>query len=412
MVYDIVIIGGGASGLISAIKAAETNGNLNIAIAEKNQRVGKKILSTGNGRCNLSNADVSLEHFHGEHIDVVDKVFSKFSLNDTLEFFTSIGVLPYKNEEGKYYPNSLQASSVLDMLRLKVDELGVDVLTEYSVIKIKYKGNFYLTFSNGKSIVAKKIIIATGGKAAPNMGCEGDGYNLLSQFGHSVTKLYPSLVQIKCPSKSVVPMKGVKVNANVKMLVEDSNIREEYGEVLFTDYGLSGPPIFQLSRIAAKSVDESKKTVCELDIIPYMSLESLTDHILNRNKNIVVDEFLTGLFNKQISKMLLKEVGLEKFGVLSNVLSVDQLKKIAYLCKHWKFDVVGTNSWMQAQVTAGGVRTNEFDYATLESKKQSGIYACGEVLDVDGDCGGFNLQWAWSSGSVAGTSAALSLKEN
>ena len=409
MIYDIAIIGGGASGLIASIKAKMTDKNLNVLILEKNQRVGKKILSTGNGRCNLTNSEINTSRFHGENLEIIERIFSEFGLEETLDFFLSIGVLPYLSSDGKYYPNSLQASSVLDMLRFKAVELGIEVKTEFQVSKLKYNNNFYISSIDNKSVVSKRLIVATGGKAAPNMGSDGDGYEFMKKFGHSVTELYPSLVQIKCPSKQVVPMKGVKVNANISLYADNELIKKEYGEVLFTDYGLSGPPVFQISGSAAFATQKNKKTYVELDIIPTLDLEKLTEHILSRNKRLLIDEFLTGLFNKQLGKMLVKQVGIEKFGVSAEVLTDSQLKNIAKLCKCWRFDVTGTNSWMQAQTTSGGVRTKEFDYSTLESKYCKGLYACGELLDIDGDCGGFNLQWAWSSGAVAGVSAAMSL---
>ncbi len=405
MVYDLIIIGGGASGLFGAVCASLLDNKLKIAVLEKNARVGKKILMTGNGRCNLTNQNIDINFYNSDSIDFVNNILKSFDLNDTLEMFESLGVLTV-NEDNKVFPMSLQASSVVDVLRYKTQELGIDLITEFDVKKINNKSNlFYITSYNNKTFVSKKIIIATGGKAAPSTGSTGDGYILAGNFGHKCTKLYPSLVQLVCDKNNVLPLKGVKFNGSAELYIDNQAVLKEFGEILFTDYGISGPPIFQLSGKVSVALDFKKSVTLRLDLAPDMTYKELFDHLLKRNKNIIVDEFLTGLFNKQVCKMLLKQSGLKKFGVSANTLTPLQLETIAKTAKNWEFEIIGTKSWNNAQVTIGGILTNEINSDTLESKLVKGLYFAGEIINVDGMCGGYNLQWAWSSGAVAAKSA-------
>ena len=405
MVYDLIIIGGGASGLFGAVCASLLDNKLKIAVLEKNNRVGKKILMTGNGRCNLTNQNIDVSFYNSDSVEFLNTVLTKFGLNDTLEMFKSLGVLTV-NENDKIFPMSLQASSIVDVLRFKIQELGVDLITEFDVKNITKKSNlFYINSYNGKTLASKKVIVATGGKAAPSTGSTGDGYIIAGDFGHKCTKLYPSLVQLVCDKNKVLALKGVKFNGSAELYVDGSAVLKEFGEILFTDYGVSGPPIFQLSGKASVCIDNAKKVSIKLDLCPEISYEELFDHLIKRNKNIVVDEFLTGLFNKQICKMLLKQSGLEKFGVSATKLTTLQLETIAKTAKNWELEITGTKSWNNAQVTIGGILTNEITPDTLESKLVKGLYFAGEIINVDGKCGGYNLQWAWSSGAVAAKSA-------
>lgn len=407
--YDIVVIGGGASGLMAAISAKYYNNDLSVAIVERNDRVGKKILSTGNGRCNFTNENIELDRYHGNNVRFAKSALSKLNKQSTIDLFLSLGVYP-KIEENKLFPNSLQASSVLDVLRLKTKQLGVnEICNFYCVSLVKKDTTFILKSDNGMKISAKKVIVAVGGSAAPKLGTDGSSYKLLTKSGHTLLPVYPSLVQVKCDSKTTIPMKGVKIDASVSAYVDGLFVKKEFGEVLFTDYGLSGPAIFQLSRIASVNLSTNKKVEFKLDIMSQTSREEIYYHLCARNKDVLIEDFLTGMINKLIARQILKCCNAGKFNESAQSLNDNTLKNIADKIKCWSFEITGTNSWNQAQVTAGGISTDDFNPSTMESNICNGMYSCGEVLDIDGDCGGFNLQWAWSSGFVAGLEAAKSL---
>ena len=411
-VYDVAVVGGGASGLISAIFAAEELGSGKVIILERNDRVGKKILSTGNGRCNFTNMEISSERYHGTDVEFILKALNKLDLNTTLEFFEKLGILARTEGKNKVFPNSLQAASVLDMLRLKAETLGVKEECNFKCENIyQFDEAFKLVSSSGKTIRSKKVIVACGGAAAPNMGTDGSGYSLLEKFGHKKTKLSPALVQLKCPPKSVLPMKGVKLDANVSVFVESEFVKSAFGELLFTEYGISGPSVFDISREASVALDNNKRVYVSVDLMPMFTKEELLAHLKQRNKNMTADMFLNGMINKLLGKQLLKKAGVEKLNIMAYEISDDTLEKLAVILKNCRFEINGTNSWKNAQVTAGGIKTDKFNPETMESLLCSGLYACGEILDIDGDCGGFNLQWAWSSGAVAGISASKSIKE-
>ncbi len=393
----IAIIGGGASGLVSAIFAAQ-NGENTVTVYESGERVGRKILATGNGRCNMTNINADVLNYHGRNPKFILGAKNKFWVEETLEFFESLGVVPKTEEEGKVYPYSDQASAVLDVLRFKLDELGVKVITSFEVESVKENnGKFMVKAYDGRKETADKVIIATGGKAAPNLGSKGVGYEILQSFGHSITKLSPSLVQIKTETDVVKKLKGIKLNANVTL---GKNI--EYGEVLFTEYGLSGPAVFSLS-----SRLDGQKTI-SLDIMSEYSREQLYDMLTVRvyqNPKITLENFFVGMFNKRVGQALLKFAGIEPLSRYAVTLSEKEISRICDTIKKWDFAITGTMSWNNAQVTKGGISTDEFNPNTMESKLACGLYATGEVLDIDGDCGGYNLQWAWSSGYLAGINA-------
>ena len=401
---NIAIIGGGASGMFAAIAAAE-NPSSTVTIYERGARVGRKILATGNGRCNMTNINAVMENYHGENTEFIRYAIDNFWVSETLDMFSRMGIL-YKTEDsgtepscGKVYPYSDQASSVLDTLRRELDKRGVIVKCNFDVQSIKKSGvGFVITPYKGETVHADKVIIATGGKAAPDLGSNGSGYALLKSFGHHVTDLRPSLVQFKTNGDIAKKLKGIKINANVT-LGEFS----EYDEVLFTDYGLSGPAVFSLS-----SRFEGQKVVA-LDIMPEYSFPEITDMLSERRAilgNTPLEEFFTGMLNKRIGQIILKNVTDLPLSRKSDTLTDAQIRSIASTIKKWEFEIVGTMSWNSAQVTKGGARTSEFNPETMESRLVHGLYACGEVLDIDGDCGGYNLQWAWSSGYIAGKNSS------
>lgn len=406
--YDIAVIGGGASGMIAAIAAAQTNGALSIAIVERNARVGKKILTTGNGRCNLTNTCIDISRYHGGNVDFARTALSAVDYDATLAMFSSFGLYP-KIEDGKVYPHSLQASSVLDMLRMELQRRHVDVICDFRCVSLVKDGEMFCVSDGERKIYAKRVIVCVGGCAAPKCGTDGKSYTLLKKFGHRLTELCPSLVQMRCSHPGLKAMKGVKCDALVSIFVDGKFIKIDYGELLFTDYGLSGPPIFQLSRIASEATAHGRKVTVKADLMNDIGETELYYLLLARNKDVPVEDFLVGMLNKLCARQLIKSVGTEKFNTDASVLTDKMLKQLAHNIKNMSFAVTGTNGWDMAQVTAGGISTEEFNPSTMESKLVGGLYAAGEMLDIDGDCGGFNLQWAWSSGTVAGESCAKSL---
>lgn len=396
---DIAIIGGGASGLMAAVAAK--NEDTNVTVFERTKRVGKKILATGNGRCNMTNTGAGLKNYHGKDPSFVNGAIKRFWVNETLELFSELGILWKEEERGKVYPYSDTASAVLDVLRRRVERTGTEVRCDLDVRSIEKKnGKFIVRTYSGTEDKFDKVIIAAGGKAAPDLGSNGSGYELLKSFGHKITALRPSLVQIKTDTDIVKKLKGIKIDANVTIGRNSSR-----GELLFTDYGLSGPPIFELtSRL------DGDKTI-EIDMMPDHTSDDVLNIIYERMAylyDVPLEEFFTGMLNKRVGQALLKSVGVAPLSRESSSLTEAEAKKIVSAIKGWRFNITGTMSWNNAQVTKGGAETAGFDSATMESKLIKGLYACGEVLDIDGDCGGYNLQWAWSSGYIAGKNAAMS----
>ena len=397
----IAVIGGGAAGLAAAIAAAENGAE--VVIFEANDRLGKKILATGNGRCNLTNVNADVSHYHGENPSFINGAAAKRWVNETLEFFRGIGVLTRIEDRGKVYPYCGTAAAVSEALRNRAETLGVEVRTGFEVKDIiKKKDGFMLVSYKNEREKVCEIIITTGGKAAPSSGSKGGGYALLEKFGHTVTELKPSLVQIKTNPETVRKLKGIKVAADVVL----GDMRET-GEVLFTDYGLSGPPIFYLSAY----LDGQKEI--SLDLMPEYTYDEVVKILSDKAKGCpktTLESFLSGIINKKVGQLILKQAGAAPLSRKAGELSADELHKTAKIIKKFSFDICGTMSWNNAQVTKGGVCTSEFDGSTLESRLIDGIYAAGEILDIDGDCGGYNLQWAWSSGYAAGCAAAEKLK--
>lgn len=393
----IAIIGGGASGLFAAIAAK--NENTCVTIYEKEKRVGRKILATGNGRCNMTNMTANIDDYHGSDVGFINFAIDTFWVNRTLDLFESMGILWKEEEDGKVYPYSDTASSVLDVLRRRVSELGICTVCDFAVKNIKKHGNaFVLDNGQGQNNTFDKVIIATGGKAGTQLGSDGSGYKLLKSFGHKITDVYPSLVQIKTETDTVKKLKGIKVNAKVSI-----GKMSKTGEVLFADYGISGPPVFWLSSY----IGDKKETV--IDIMPEYSYAQVYDMIALRCKNlgnVPLEDFFVGMINKRVAQALLKHIGIEPLSRLAGTLSQKEIKSVASVIKGLKLKIEGTASWNNAQVTKGGADVTQFNPHTMESKLVKGLYACGEVLDIDGDCGGYNLQWAWSSGYIAGSAAS------
>ena len=402
----IIIIGGGASGLIAAIIAARNGAK--VTILERKDRVGKKILATGNGRCNLTNLKCSSKDFHGSTKLFIKEILDQFNVKDTLDFFEKLGIYPLELENGKIYPNSLQASSILDVLRMEIERLRINIECNEEVIEIEQKKNFIVHTKINK-YYSNKIIIATGGKASPDLGSNGSGYTLAKSLGHNIINPMPSLVQLKSNADFLKQLKGVKLNGLAKIMNNNNEIlREEYGEILFTDYGISGPPILQLSRIASNLINKNQKVLLNIDFFRELSNKQMDKMLLDRltsmpNKTIQ-DNFI-GLINKRLINVIIKLSNIQ-LNKKSADITKDERARLVTNLKQFNLSITGTNQWNQAQVTAGGISTNEIDPITLESKLIKDIFLAGEIIDVDGDCGGFNLQWAWSTGFITGMNAS------
>jgi len=364
---------------------------------EKEERVGRKILSTGNGRCNLSNYNADVSHYFGNNPAFIKHAMEAFSVADTLQYFASLGLLTKSEPDGRIYPNSNQAAGVLDILRFSLERDNISLFTSCRVTSAKKKKDQFVLSTDRGTFTADKLIIACGGYAAPKLGGCDFGYTLLKGFGHSITPLSPALVQLKTDTTYIKALKGIKSDAAVRLLGGKKLLAETYGEVLFTEYGISGPAIFSISR-HLRGFETGAQI--ELDLLPNHSFEEIMD-ILSLPRKTNCENLLTGLLSKRLGQAVIKYCDIPLSKEIS-ALSESDKKKITGTLHCFRLEVKGTTGFANAQVTAGGADTAEFDEITMQSKRVSGLYACGEVLDIDGDCGGFNLQWAWSSGRAAG----------
>lgn len=401
----IIIVGGGASGLVAAIVAARNGAE--VTIIEQKDKLGKKILSTGNGRCNLTNEYMGLECFRGDDTSVVSKVLEQFGYKDTVSFFERLGVI-LKNRQGYIYPISDQASTILDVLCFEISRLNVRVILEESVKDIKKISQEFFIKTNKTSYTCDAVILATGGKAASIFGSDGSGYHLAKLFGHSVTTVVPALVQLVGAGNYFKQVSGVRTNAEVKLFVNEEFVASDTGELQLTNYGISGIPVFQVSRYAAKALYDKNSVTAEIDFLPTMSEDKLKKYIISRKEtqgHRLAEEFFIGMLHSKLAVMLLKEAYIP-LHISANEIRDDKWDKLLNFIKHFKVEIVETNSFEQAQVCAGGVCTNEVNANTMESNLIDDLYLIGELLDVDGICGGYNLQWAWATGYIAGKNAA------
>jgi hypothetical protein len=408
----IVIIGGGASGLIAAIMAARNGAR--VTVLERMQRVGKKLLATGNGRCNLANRQLDSTRYHGVRPEYVEAVFAQFGIDETLRFFDALGVTVDEEDEGKLFPSSRQASSVLDVLRYEMGQLGVTEICDVIVQAIQPKaGGFRCVCGEGRTFEADGVVVCAGGKSSPNLGSNGGGYKIAQALGHTIIEPFPALVQVRLDAPYLNQISGVGLQGEAQVWVDGKHQRTETGELLFAKYGISGTAILQLSRPISESTLKGRDTQLRLDLFPALvhgALAALIQERIAKNARKPIDFSFVGFIHKRLIPVLLHLAGLQDLQRPCGDLSREEIERIASAMKEWTIPCAGTQSWMFSQVTAGGVDVREVDPATLESKRVPGVYFAGEVLDIDGDSGGYNLQWAWSSGALAGTHAASSLQ--
>ncbi|MGV8123325.1 MAG: NAD(P)/FAD-dependent oxidoreductase [Candidatus Xenobiia bacterium LiM19] len=405
---NIAVTGGGASGMMAAIAAARQGAS--VVILEKNARVGKKLLATGNGRCNFTNVLTQSSHYHGENPGFADSALARFTVQHTLDFFEALGITCKVEENGKVFPRSNQASSVLDVLRHELQELKVQIRCDSEVAALEKSGrHFILSLHDGSHYEADRVILAAGGKASPNLSSAGLGYPLASRLGHGIITPNPALVPLKLNFASLKQIRGIKWDGKASILINKKAAESAEGEILFTEYGISGPPVLNLSRTALEHQRKGEHVEIQVSLVPEMSHQALMESLsarFGRSGNKSLDFALVGFINKQLIPVVLKSAGIPHQDGPATALTKPELQRLAGILQDWRFPVTGFFNWSHAQVTTGGVRTKEIDPKTLQSKLVPGLYFTGEILDIDGDCGGFNLQWAWSSGHVAGSHAA------
>ena len=396
----VMVIGAGASGMMAALTASEYQENT-VTVLERQARVGRKLLSTGNGRCNLTNRRLGLENYHGEASAFAQYALDYFGVEETLSYFSRLGLVTVTEDSGRVYPFSDSANSVVDVLRLTLEHRSnVEIFTGCEVLRLTRKKGIFTAVTDTQSFQADRVIVCAGGVAGGKLGGTDLGYKLLASFGHSRTKLFPALVQLKTESDFVRTVKGVRCDANVRFCGENGS-QERRGELQFTDYGVSGPVIFELSRAVSTGGQRGKLVI---DFLPNLQESTLIDLLKGRRETLPqlkAGEFLTGILHNRLGKMLVKACGLEGESPCETVTDC-QIQRLCKTLKGFFLQVNGVMGMDAAQVTVGGVPTSEFRPDTLESRLCKGLYAAGEVLDIDGDCGGYNLQWAWSSGRLAG----------
>lgn len=409
---EVTVIGGGAAGLTSAIAAARHGAR--VRVLERMSRVGKKILATGNGRCNLTNVSPDAASYHGAPWAFVAGILDRFGVVDTRRFFEEMGIETREEDEGRVFPLCGQASAVLDALRFECEDLGVEIEGNAKVGEIERHGErLVCRCTNDRTYEADAVVVATGGSSAPNMGSNGDGFKLAEKLGHRVVTPLPALVQVRVEGWFLKRLKGLKVEGGVVAREQEKPLRTSRGEVLFTEYGLSGPPVLHVSRTVSERLNADKGAVATVEIVvdlfpdtPENDLRAWISRRLAARPLISIERSMMGLLHKRLVPVVLRLAGIEDGQAPASSLGTEGIAALAESMKRWRMPCTGTESWMSSQVTAGGVDASEIDAQTLESGLAPGIYFAGEVIDVDGDSGGYNLQWAWSSGYVAGCAAA------
>ena len=401
MKKTVAIIGGGASGIIASIYAAKRG--YNVIILERNSTCCKKILITGNGKCNYFNDDWNLKHYQTNSVEKIATVINDENKKEILSFFNKIGIVP-KIKNGYYYPYSNQAVSIKTTLLREATLNGVVIKNDCFVEKVEKKDNHFLINVNEEIIVADAVIMATGSKACPKTGSDGNGYTLAESFGHTVVPVLPSLVPLKTKEKFLKEWSGIRTDVNISLYVDGVKLKEEYGEIQLTDYGISGICVFNLSSLANINLAKERKVLVKINFIPWVdsinTFINFIDNQYNKNKKDIMS-LLEGILNYKLVSVLLKEIGVN-IDTTFNDLTSNDLEKIYKQLSQFELEIIGSQDYDKAQVCSGGVSLLEVDMNTMQSKLVDNLYFTGEILDVDGDCGGYNLAFAWVSGMIAG----------
>ncbi len=402
----IGVIGAGASGMMAAIVAARNGAK--VVLIEKNDRVGKKILATGNGKCNISNLCFSMENYYCKDKEKLSQIFSAFSVKDLVAFLENNGLM-IRDKNGYLYPYAEQASVVLDFFRRLLQNPQIEIKLNQEVAQVQWKDPMKKFIVKGEGFCEQfdKLIVACGGPASQKKGNGMTGFHIAHTFGHRVYDLVPGLVQLRAKDSFLKIMAGVRAQAQIQLRISEKVAATELGEVQFTDYGISGIPVFQISRTASYALAEGKKVVVSVDFFPHMQEQEFYDIMMHRYKSMghmSLEDFLTGTVNKKINTAIIKSMGLKPEQKVSS-LSEKERKLLFKQYRKMQIHITEANGMENAQVCAGGV-----DFAQVNTRMESclcqGLYFTGEVVDVDGKCGGYNLQWAFTSGYVAGKSAA------
>lgn len=398
--YDVIIVGGGASGLAAAVFCARFSSKT-ILVLERSPRVGKKLLATGNGTCNISNRHSNPSHYHGENAaKFTSFALSQFPPSACAEFFDSLGILCTEEENGRMYPLCRQAAAVLDCLRLELQKRGVAEQCNTTVTALTPHNNGWKVSTNNGEYVGKQILLCTGGAAAPSLGGNAESYALATALGHQKTPLFPSIVQVKTKTEWVRAVKGLRTDATVTFALNGEPLCSHTGELLFTEYGISGPAVMQISRVVGDWERRKKGTMTAMiDLLPTLSAKELEQVIALRG-NRLGEDFFTGVLHKRIGQTVCRAAGFSLSQELSK-LADEEKKRLVNTVKKFTLNVTGTQGFGGAQVTAGGISTSQINPHTMESCLAKGVYLLGELPDVDGDCGGYNLHWAWASAYTA-----------
>lgn len=387
---------------MAAAIAAAAQENVQVLLLERQARVGHKLQATGNGRCNLTNLHAGPDSYHGTRPEFAAQALRAFPVERTLDWFYGQGLLTVAEPSGRVYPYSDQANSVVDVLRFGLERSNIILKTGFEVRKVRRDESGFTMEGNGERLHCDRLIIACGGLAGTRLGGSLSGYQLLQRLGHASTALRPALVQLQASWNGCAALKGVRTNCRVQLCRDGRCHAESTGQLQFTEYGLSGPVIFEISRDACV---EPGVWSCVMDFLPQVPREQLLDMLENRAETeLAAQELLTGVLHNRLGRVLAKAAGID-LGAPVRQLQRQQLERVCRIVKEFEITVTEPMGMDCAQVTAGGVCTEQFDPQTMESRLVPGLYACGEVLDIDGDCGGYNLQWAWSSGFCAGTAA-------
>lgn len=390
---NIIVIGGGASGLIAAIKAAQNGAK--VTVLEKNNKIGEKIKITGNGQCNITNLNMSAKHFYGDE-SFINSVIKKLIPEETIKMFQSMG-LYCCDMNGYVYPRSKQAASVVNTLRDYALNLGIKIKTNNVVSNISASSQKFLV-DIGITLECDRLIIATGGLAAPNTGSTGEGFKFAQNLGHSITELKPALTALICKESNINIASGVRSDCTISVFEKNQLIGSEFGQLQITDYGVSGIPIFNLSHLI------TKERYIEIDFLSEYSKEEF-ENIIYKNSDLTVKALLCGLFKEKLVKFFLREAGIKET-VKCSELQTSHLNQLLCVCKNYQIHNLCRRGFDFAQVTQGGIPTDEINPDTMESKIVKNLYFCGEIINVDGICGGYNLQFAWSSGYIAGDNSS------